>query len=633
MNMTSSKGKRSLSIIAAALIIILASIFDTRLIPVQGSQQHSIDPSPTELPEQSQSSAGAAFTYQGQLHRDGQPVNEDCEMVFRLYDQPSGGALVGSPISASATIRDGYFTQVLDFGSSAFNGEARWLDIAVRCPGDDELILLADRQELTPAPYTLYASSAGSAPWGGLTGMPAGFADQVDNDLLGSLECADGQTLKWDGTVWACGEDDIGTNAGGDITAVSAGTGLTGGGESGDLVLEADATYLQRRLKSNCPVGSAIRTIEADGTPVCQLDAPLNRASPPYANRFSMIDFLGWVGHPAITIGADGLGLISYYDEINSDLKVAHCSDSVCTAATVTTLDSDGRVGWHSSIAIGADGLGLISYFDYENENLKVAHCSDVYCTSATITTLDDSGYVGWDSSVMIGADGLGLISYSDAINGGHLKIAHCSDVNCSSATITTLDSADYVGAGISVTLGADGLALISYYGGGLRVAHCSDVTCSSGNITTVDNFDYGDFTSITIGLDGLGLISYQDSASNDLKVAHCSNVSCASATITTLSEPGSLNADPSITIGADGLGLISYTDTSSFDLKVAHCSNMGCTLATIVTLDDTERVFYPSVTIGVDGQPLVSYFDDTNFALKVAHCANPFCTQYFRRR
>ena len=39
-----------------------------------------------------------------------------------------------------------------------------------------------------------------------------------------------------------------------------------------------------------------------------------------------------------MTIGADGLGLISYFDETNDDLKVAHCSNTNCTAATITSL-------------------------------------------------------------------------------------------------------------------------------------------------------------------------------------------------------------------------------------------------------------------------------------------------------
>jgi hypothetical protein len=80
------------------------------------------------------------------------------------------------------------------------------------------------------------------------------------------------------------------------------------------------------------------------------------------------------------TIGADGLGLISYYDNTNGDLKVAHCSNTNCTAATTTTLDATGNVGRYTSITIGADGLGLISYRDVTNQDLKVAHCENAFC-------------------------------------------------------------------------------------------------------------------------------------------------------------------------------------------------------------------------------------------------------------
>jgi hypothetical protein len=44
------------------------------------------------------------------------------------------------------------------------------------------------------------------------------------------------------------------------------------------------------------------------------------------------------------------------------------------------TRDGSGDVGQYSSIAIGADGLGLISYYDATNGDLKVAHCSNLTC-------------------------------------------------------------------------------------------------------------------------------------------------------------------------------------------------------------------------------------------------------------
>ncbi len=129
--------------------------------------------------------------------------------------------------------------------------------------------------------------------------------------------------------------------------------------------------------------------------------------------------------HTSITIGRDGLGLISYYDTIGA-LKVAHCSNIDCTEATITPIEFTALFAYYTSITIGADGFGLISYYDASNKDLKVAHCANIECTTvAAITPLDTDGDVGQYTSITIGADGLGLISYFDATS-GNLKVAHC---------------------------------------------------------------------------------------------------------------------------------------------------------------------------------------------------------------
>jgi hypothetical protein len=177
--------------------------------------------------------------------------------------------------------------------------------------------------------------------------------------------------------------------------------------------------------------------------------------------------------------------LISYHDGTNGDLKVAHCNDVGCTGATLSTVDTGGGddVGQHGSITVGQDGLGLISYLDATNNNLKVAHCNDVACTSAAVNTLDSMGFTGWYTSVTIGADGLGLISYYDYAN-TTLKVAHCNDAACTSAASSTLDGMGFTGWYTAVTIGSDGLPLISYYDwigiGDLKVAHCANVFCTS---------------------------------------------------------------------------------------------------------------------------------------------------------
>ncbi|HUT17511.1 MAG TPA: hypothetical protein VM366_00010 [Anaerolineae bacterium] len=115
-----------------------------------------------------QAALGTGFTYQGQLRREGKPVDDSCWFAFRLYDDPVSGSQIGSPITTTAalTVTDGLFDVVLnaggEFGPTAFNGSARWLDIRVKCPADPAFAGLG-RQELTAAPYALYAVSAGTA--------------------------------------------------------------------------------------------------------------------------------------------------------------------------------------------------------------------------------------------------------------------------------------------------------------------------------------------------------------------------------------------------------------------------------------------------------------------------------------
>lgn len=297
---------------------------------------------------------------------------------------------------------------------------------------------------------------------------------------------------------------------------------------------------------------------------------------------------------------------------------------------TRTTLDNRGP---NSSIAIGADGLPLITYSNLRE--LKVAHCSDIACTSAVTSTIDTCPACNYFTSVTIGADGLGLIAYSgNSVN--RLKVAHCSNVACTSATSSTVGGPeDSAFNEISITTGADGLGLISFIepkGLFPKIAHCSNITCSQSTVFTPDpsalNFRQG--TSVTIGGDGLGLFSYEAQAS--LWVGHCSNLSCSAATTSRIDfEPpdGALGDWSSITTGSDGLGLVSYLDRDRGNLKVAHCSSAVCSSATTTTIDTGNLGGFTSIAIGSDGLGVITY-EAPQTALgpiKVAHCSNLACS------
>ncbi|MBI2398894.1 MAG: collagen-like protein [Xanthomonadales bacterium] len=118
---------------------------------------------------------GDGFTYQGRLQDNGTPANGLYDLSFTLHDVPTGlGTIVIDPVQLDdVPVENGIFSVTLDFGGGLFNGQRRWLEISVREGASiGAYETLAGRQELTPAPYALYALSGNPGPAGptGATG-------------------------------------------------------------------------------------------------------------------------------------------------------------------------------------------------------------------------------------------------------------------------------------------------------------------------------------------------------------------------------------------------------------------------------------------------------------------------------
>lgn len=100
--------------------------------------------------------AGTGFTYQGQLKSGGALVSGSCDFQFGLWGAASAGTQKGVTQTVTTTVTSGLFTVQLDFGSSAIDGDARYLAITARCPaGSGGFTNLTPRQAVTPAPMAL----------------------------------------------------------------------------------------------------------------------------------------------------------------------------------------------------------------------------------------------------------------------------------------------------------------------------------------------------------------------------------------------------------------------------------------------------------------------------------------------
>lgn len=97
------------------------------------------------------------ITYQGRLQDGGGAVDGTADLVFRLYDAASGGALLGTDSANGVSVDEGVFNALVDFGANPFadNGSL-WLEIDVRTPaGAGAFTTLSPRQALSSTPRSL----------------------------------------------------------------------------------------------------------------------------------------------------------------------------------------------------------------------------------------------------------------------------------------------------------------------------------------------------------------------------------------------------------------------------------------------------------------------------------------------
>jgi hypothetical protein len=153
---------------------------------------------------QAPSASPSVMSYQGFLAQSNVPMSGTVKLTFALYDAPTGGNKVWEEVHTAVFVSNGYFAVMLGsqgtpLAANTFSGSVRYLQVKLN---EDAPL---PRQRLATAPYAFQAdqavtaisatqatqafsaltstaaTTASAAPWGGLTGVPPGFADGTDD--------------------------------------------------------------------------------------------------------------------------------------------------------------------------------------------------------------------------------------------------------------------------------------------------------------------------------------------------------------------------------------------------------------------------------------------------------------------
>jgi len=196
------------------------------------------------------------FTYQGQLKMNGGPVTGTCDFATAMFGQSTGGIQLGAyDYELAVPVSNGLFTMNLNgsaqfdsVGTSAFQGDLRYLEIWVRCPAGAAISFtkLLPRQIITAVPYalTLVPGALGSRVNGSAyqllkvvnstaaTGNPAAVTGEISTSV-------DGVGVYGGNTVTTAGSKGIGVWG---CTYSLAGAGVKGTGLNGSVGVFAEGT-------------------------------------------------------------------------------------------------------------------------------------------------------------------------------------------------------------------------------------------------------------------------------------------------------------------------------------------------------------------------------------------------------
>ncbi|HEY2394416.1 MAG TPA: hypothetical protein VGH81_00345 [Rudaea sp.] len=358
-----------------------------------------------------QTPQGTAFTYQGVLKQNGNAINGNTDMVFDLFDAAVGGNLVGP--SLSFTSGNGNPVNVVN---SVFDVTLDFGPTAFMTLITDQRFLritvngtaLAPRTQIQSEPYALQSQTAELAY--SVSNASIGTAQIIAAQVQRRVSgtCTSGSAIS---TVNQDGTVGCQNTGQGTITGVTAGNGLSGGGSSGGIQLSADTTVLQKRITSSCAAGSTISAIAGDGTVTCQQD-----------NIGTITQIIAGIG----LTGGGNNGVVPL--AVANPLTLSNSSGSNTIQGTSTSASgfgvagnntASGGVGVGGTGEVGVNGSGTVYGVKGFGTNAGVIGVSSLAAGAGVYGSNSASGGVGIHGDAAGSSTGVyGTATYGNGVSG-----------------------------------------------------------------------------------------------------------------------------------------------------------------------------------------------------------------------
>jgi hypothetical protein len=321
----------------------------------------------------------------------------------------------------------------------------------------------------------------------------------------------------------------------------------------------------------------------------------------------------GSFSFPSLVLDSSGNPNISYYDEINQNLKYAKWTGTSWSIQSVEPAGSGYDV---SSLALDSNNVPHILYSKYTMGQLRHAVWTGSAWNIEVISqTLTDSPGIAYDE-----LGNFQIIFRSQLV----LKYAKLTG---SSWAITTVDNEGLNGFGNSLTTDNNGNPHISYIGaaeGEKQPLRYAKWTGANWNIQVVDSTGVCFYSSIALDSNGNPHISYsyktnQTTTILSIRYAKWTGTEWNIQTVSSATNTGYFS---SIVMGSSNNPQICYEDWEGMgSLKYANWTGSAWNVQTV----DASNAGLGAMVLHSTGNPRVSYSGDTG--LKYAELLDPEVT------